>query len=77
MGHNEHTFDLNVNQVNKPNEDQEKCQIRKHHHLLVQKSKALMMHNPYAHVVNYLVLVDPKYVPDKDAFDESTCFVYN
>ena len=33
--------------------------------------------NPYAHVVDYLVLVDPKDVPVRDAFDESRCFDYN
>ena len=33
--------------------------------------------NPYAHVVNYLVLVDPQDAWVRDAFDDSRCFDYN
>ena len=43
----------------------------------VHNLKALMRPNPYAHVVDYLVLVDLKDVPVRDAFDESRCFDYN
>ena len=43
----------------------------------VHNLKALMRFNPYANVVDYLVLVDPKDVHVRDAFDESRCFDYN
>ena len=68
--HNGNTFDLNVKQLYKPIEGQEKYQIRKPQCLHVHNLKALMRHNPYAHVVEYLVLVDPKDVLDRDAFDK-------
>jgi hypothetical protein len=71
-----HTFLLNVKQLYKPTEGQEKYQIRKPHQLHIQNLKALIRHNPYAHVVDYLVLVDPMEVPTKDAFDRSKCFEY-
>ena len=35
-----------------------------------------MRHNPYAHVVNYLVLVDPKDVPTRDELDQTRIFHY-
>ena len=54
-----------------------KYQIRKPHPLHVHNLKALMRLNPYAHVVDYLVLIDPKYVPVRDLFDESRIFYYN
>ena len=69
--HNGHTFDLNVKQLYRPMEGQEKCKIRKPHRLHVHNLKALMRFNPYSHVVDYLVLVDLKDVPIRDAFDES------
>ena len=56
---------------------QEKYQIRKPHRLHVHNLKALMRLDPYAHVVDYLVLIDPKDVHIRDAFDESNCFHYN
>jgi hypothetical protein len=34
------------------------------------------MYNPYAHVVDYLVLVDPIEVLRCDDFDRSKCFDY-
>jgi len=36
-----------------------------------------MRYNPYAHVVNYVLFVDPVQVPKKEAFDKSKCFEYN
>ena len=75
--HNGNTFDLNVKQLYRPMKCQEKYLIRKTHRLHVHHLKALMRLNPYAHVVDYRVLVDPKDVPDRDAFDESRCFDYN
>ena len=77
MVQNWHTFDLNEKQIYRPAEVQEKYQIRKPHHLHVHNLKELMRINPYAHVVGYLVLVDPKDVPVRDTFDESRCFNYN
>ena len=77
MVHNGHTFDLNVKEVYRLTKVQEKYQIRKPHHLHAHKLKALMRFNPYALVVDYLVLIHPKYVPVRDAFDESMCFDYN
>ena len=38
--------------------------------------KALIRYNPYAHVVDYLVLVDPMEVPRREEFDRSKCFHY-
>jgi hypothetical protein len=38
--------------------------------------KALIRYNPYAHVVDYLVLVDPMEVPMREEFDRSKCFDY-
>ena len=75
--HNGNTFDLNVKKLYIPMKGQEKYQIRKPHRLHVHNLKALMRLNPYAHVVNYLVLVDPKDVHVRDAFDESRYFDYN
>ena len=56
---------------------QEKCQIRKPYYLHVHKLKELSRLNPYAHVVDYIVLIDPKGVLVRDEFDESMCFYYN
>ena len=36
--------------------------------------KALIRYNPYAHVVDYLVLVDPIEVPRRKEFDRSKYF---
>ena len=58
-------------------EGQEKYQIRKPHRLHVHNLKALMRLNTYAHVVDYLVLVDPQDAWVRDAFDDSRCFDYN
>ena len=77
MVQNWHKFDLNVKKIYRPMEVEEKYQIRKPHHLYVHNSVSLMRINPYAHVVGYLVLVDPKDVPVRDTFDESRCFNYN
>jgi hypothetical protein len=71
-----HTFLLNVKQLYKPIEGKEKHQIRKPHWLHIQNLKELIRHNPYAHVVDYLVLVDLMEVPTKYAFDRSKCFEY-
>jgi len=73
---NGHTFELNVNQLYKPTEGKDHFRIRKPHHLHIHNLKALMRHNPYAHVVDYLVLVDPEVVPTRDEFDETRCFHY-
>jgi len=73
---NGHTFQLNVKQLYKPTECQQKYQIRKPHHLHVHNLKTLMRYNPYAHVVDCLVLVDPKEVPARHAFNRSKCFDY-
>lgn len=35
-----------------------------------------MKHNPHAHVVDYLVLVDPTKVPTRDAFELSKYLDY-
>jgi hypothetical protein len=72
-----HTFMLNVKQLYKPTKGQEKYQIREPHQFHIQNLKALIRHNPYAHVVDYLVLVDPMEVPTKDTFDRSKCFSIN
>jgi hypothetical protein len=61
-----HTFQLNVKQLYKPTEGQEKYQIRKLHHLLTHNLKALIRYNPYAHMVDYLVLVDRMEVPTRE-----------
>jgi hypothetical protein len=53
-----HTFQLNVKQLYKPTSGKEKYQIRKPHYLHIHNLKALIKYNPYAHVVDYLVLVD-------------------
>ena len=55
---------------------QEKYQIRKPHRLHVHNLKALMRLNRYAHVVEYVVLVDPEDIPVINEFDESRCFDY-
>jgi hypothetical protein len=44
--------------------------------LHIHNLKALIRYNPYAYVVNYLVLVDPKEVPNRVEFDRSKCFDY-
>jgi len=62
------TFHLNVNKIYNPSEGQFKYQIRKPHHLHVHKLKALIRYNPYSHVVDYVILVDPVQVPNKEAF---------
>jgi hypothetical protein len=61
-----HTFQLNMKQLYKPIEGQEKYQIRKPHHLHIQNLKTLIRYNPYAHVADYLVLVDPMEVPTRE-----------
>ena len=71
-----HTFQFNVKHIYKHIEGQEKYQIIKPHQFHIHNLKALIRHNPYAHVVDYLVLVDPMEVPTKDAFDRSKCFKY-
>ena len=71
------TFQLNVKQLYKPTEGQEKYQIRKPHHLHIHNLKALIRYNRYAHVVDYLVLLDPMEVPTREEFDRSKCFDYN
>jgi hypothetical protein len=68
-----HTFQLNVKQIYKPTERKEKYQIRKPHHLYIHNLKALIRYNPYAHVVDYLVLVDPMEVTTREEFDRSKC----
>ena len=35
-----------------------------------------MRYNPFAHVVDYVLLVDPSQVPNKESFDKSKCFEY-
>ena len=65
------TFQLNVRQTYKASEGQCQYQIRKPHHLHVHNLKTLMRYNPYAHVVSYVLLVDPLQVPNKEAFDMS------
>ena len=71
-----HTFQLNVKQIYKHTEGQEKYQIRKPHHLHIHNLKALIRYIPYSHVVDYLVLVDPMEVPTREEFDRSKCFDY-
>lgn len=66
------TFQLNVRQTYKASEGQCQYQIRKPHHLHVHNLKTLMRYNPYAHVVSYVLLVDPLQVPNKEAFDLSS-----
>jgi hypothetical protein len=65
-----------MKQLYKPTKGQEKYQIRKPHHLHIHNLKALIRYNPYAHVVEYLVLVDSMEVPRMDEFDRSKYFVY-
>jgi uncharacterized protein (UPF0297 family) len=71
-----HTFHLNVKQLYKPTKGKEKYQIRKLHHLHIHNLKSLNRYNPYAQVVNYLVLVDPMDVPTREEFDRSKFFDY-
>jgi len=73
---NGHTFQLNVKQLYRPIEGQDKFQIGNPNHFHIHNVKALMRYNPYAHVVDYLVLVDPKQVPTRHAFDQSKNFDY-
>ena len=75
--HNGYTFDSIVKQLYRPMEGWYEYQIRKPYRLHVHNLKALMRFNPYVHVVDFLVLVDPKDVPIRNAFDESRCFDYN
>ena len=35
-----------------------------------------MRYNPFTHVVDYVILVDPSQVPNKESFDKSKCFEY-
>ena len=60
-----HTFQLNVKQLYKPTNGQEKYKIRKPHHLHIHNLKALIRYNPNPHVVDYLVLVAPMEVPTR------------
>lgn len=53
-------FELNVNQFYSPDEGKYQYQIRKAHHLHVHNLKTLFRFNPYVHVVDYAVLVDPR-----------------
>ena len=71
-----HTFQVNVKQLYKPTEGQEKYQIIKPHQLHIHNLEAFIRHNPYTRVVDYLVLVDPMEVPTMDALDRSICFEY-
>jgi len=68
------TFQPNFNQIYKLSEGQFKYQIRKSCHWHVQNLKALMRYNPYAHMVDYVLLVDLIQVPNKEAFDKSKFF---
>jgi hypothetical protein len=70
------TFQLNLKKLCKPIEGKEKYQIRKPHHLHIHNLKVLIRYNPYAHVVDYLVLVHPMEVPTREEFDRSKCFDY-
>jgi hypothetical protein len=63
-----------VKPLYKPREGKEKYQIIKLHHLHIHNLKALIRYNPYAHVVYYLVLVDPMEVTRMEEFDTSKCF---
>jgi hypothetical protein len=67
---------LNVKQLYKPTEGQEKYQIRKLHQLHIHILKALIRYNPCSHVVDYLFLVDPMEVLTREEFDRSKCFDY-
>jgi len=69
-----HTFQLNVKHLYKCTKGKEKYQIREPYHLHIQNLKELIRYNPYAHVVDYLVHVDPMEVPSRDEFDKSKCF---
>ena len=71
------TFQLNVRQTYKASERQCQYQVRKPHHLHVHNLKTFMRYNPYAHVVSYVLLVEPVQVPNKGAVDKSKCFEYN
>jgi hypothetical protein len=64
-----HTFQLNVNKFYRLKKGKEKYQIRKLHHLHIHNLKALIRYNPYSHVFDYLVLVDPMEVTRRDEFD--------
>ena len=75
--HNGNKFDLNVKQLYRKTEGQEKYQIRKPHRFHVHNLKALMRLNPYAHVVDYVVLLEMEDIPIINAFDESRCFDCN
>jgi hypothetical protein len=71
-----HTFQLNVKQLYKPIEGKEKYQIRKLHHFYIHNFEALIRYNPYAHVVENLVLVDQMEFPRKEEFYRSKKFDY-
>ena len=77
MVNNGHTFELNVNQFYRPAKGKDQFRIRKPHHFHIHNLKALMRHNPYAHVVDYIFLVDPKDVSTRDEFDRTKSFNYN
>ena len=72
----EKTFKLNVTQFYRLDEGQYQYQIRKAHHLPVHNLQTLFSYNPYAHVVDYVVPVDPNEVPNKQAFNRPKCFEY-
>jgi hypothetical protein len=71
-----HIFQLNVNHLYRPTKGKEKYQIRKSHHFHIHNLKALIRYNPYAHVVDYLLLVDPMEFHSMDEFDKSKFFDY-
>ena len=71
------TFELNVYQFFRPDVGQSQYQIRKAHYVHVHNLKTLFRFNPYAHVVDYVVLVDPRQVPNKQAFDKKNVLIIN
>ena len=70
------TFEFNVTQFYRQDEGKSQYQIRKAYHLHFHNLKTLFRYNPYAHVVDYVILVDPNQVPNKEAFDRTQCFDY-
>ena len=66
-----HTLPLNFRQIYNPIKRKFKYQIRNPHHMHVYNLKTLMRYNPYSHVVDYVLLVDPIQVPKKEVFDKS------
>ena len=63
-----------MNQLYRPTIEEDQFRIRKPHHFHIHNLKALMRHNPYAHVDDYLVLVNTKDVPNRDEFDQTISF---